>query len=93
LKIFVVFGTTGEYSDRTEWMVRAYADEAEAQRIVEEYTKQSKACEARTKLPKDDPQYLNRYTWLGPKWPHDDPTFSMDYTGTDYFYGEVELVG
>lgn len=29
-KVFVVFGSTGSYSDATEWLVRAFATEADA---------------------------------------------------------------
>lgn len=30
MKIYAVFGVAGEYSDRTEWPVRAFRDEAKA---------------------------------------------------------------
>jgi hypothetical protein len=94
VKIYVVSGSTGEYSDRTDWMVRAYADEETAKAIVLEYTTKAKEIEVRCRLPKDDPQYINKYQGWRPefKWPHPDPGFQMDYTGTDYFYGEIELV-
>ncbi|TXH17227.1 MAG: hypothetical protein E6R03_04295 [Hyphomicrobiaceae bacterium] len=35
-KVYVVFGTCGEYSDRMIWTVVAYADEDTAKRHVEE---------------------------------------------------------
>lgn len=97
MKIYVVSGSTGEYSDHNEWMVRAYTDEATAQAIVVEYTAKAKEIEVRAKLPKDNPQHLDRYKHDfgvdGRKWPHPDPGFQMDYTGTDYAYCEIELVG
>jgi hypothetical protein len=95
MKIYVVSGSTGEYSNRTDWMVRAYADENEAKSVVEEYDRIAKEIEVRCQLDEDDPQYINRYgryedNW---KWPHPDPNFQMDYTGTGYGYGEIELIG
>jgi len=33
-KIYVVMGTTGEYSDRSEWLVIAYFDEEKAKQHV-----------------------------------------------------------
>jgi hypothetical protein len=98
MKIYIVSGSTGEYSDRTDWMVCAYKSEDEAKRIVAEYDRIAKEIEVRCRLDEDDPLRLDRYSfnrWHGddrPKWPHPDPDFSMDYTGTTYGYGEVELV-
>ena len=39
--VWVVMGTTGEYSDRNEWPVRAFFDEAAAQEHIEKATKRS----------------------------------------------------
>lgn len=90
MKIYVIQGTTGEYSDRDEWLCFAVNSEARAKEIVEEYTREAKAIEARTKLDKDHPDYLYPRTRHG-EWPHPDPKFGLDYTGTDYCYAEIEL--
>lgn len=95
MKIYIVSGSTGEYSDRTDWMVRAYASEDEAKRVVEEYSAKAKEVEVRCDLPEDDPNHFDKSKrWRDDfKWPHPDPDFQMDYTGTSYAYGEIELVG
>lgn len=90
--IYVVIGMTGEYSDRTEWMVRAYTNKEAAQAVVVEYTKKAKELEVRCRLPKDNPLYFNRYSADLLRQQHPDPQFQMDYTGTEYYYEEVELV-
>lgn len=92
--IYVVSGSTGEYSDRTDWMVRAYADEEAAKAVVTEYSAKAKEVEARCRLEEDDPNYVDRYNTYAPdfKWPHPDPHFQMQYTGTEYGYCEVEFV-
>lgn len=93
MKIYVIQGTTGEYSDRSEWLCFAVGEEDRAREIVEEYTREAKAIEVRTRLPEDHPDYIDRFkSWEdGFKWPHPDPYFNMDYTGTDYSYAEIEL--
>ncbi len=34
MKIYIVMGTRGEYSDRDEWVIKAYSDEKLAQKHV-----------------------------------------------------------
>ena len=94
MRIYVVSGSTGEYSDRTDWMVRAYSSEEAAKAVVVEYDAAAKEIEARCRLEEDDPNYFDKYKrWDEDfKWPHPDPSFQMDYTGTYYSYGEIELV-
>ena len=80
-KIYVVMGTTGKYSDRTEWLVAAYSNEKEAQKHIELATE--KANEEFEKYRKDVYKYdpKNEY----------DKGMAMDYTGTRYFLEESEL--
>jgi hypothetical protein len=83
MKIFVVMGTTGEYSDRSEWPVIGYFDEKKAQEHVENAAKVAKGIEAtRTSPYWTDPDQSNQY----------DPHMRMDYTGTSYYLMEVDLV-
>lgn len=84
-KIWMVGGTTGEYGDRTKWVVDAWRSEAEAQ--------------ARVKFLTDKMQELGvdyRAEWDARRKAEDamrefDPAFSNDYTGTSYYICELEL--
>ena len=83
MKIYVITGTTGEYSDRSEWLVTAYTKEDDAKKHVEEATKYAEAWHALTWEQRDG---KNEKT-ANPM----DPCFSHDYTGTEYYYTEVDL--
>lgn len=80
MKIYVVEGSTGEYSDHREWLVKAFVNEECAQDFVErvgrEYRRLEQECE-------------------GDRWNIGDnsldPYMQTDYTGTNYRYFEVEL--
>ena len=81
MKVFVVMGTTGEYSDRNEWPVRAFLDEAEAQALVlAAETASREAVAASGSAYRAGPTPL-------------DPRHQSDYTGTRYFVYDVELAG
>ena len=82
--IYVVHGRTGEYSDRTEWVVAAYTDEASARQHIEAATK--RANELQVLAEKDGRGNIildNDF----------DKGMGMDYTGTSYWYCEIELYG
>lgn len=80
--IYVVFGQTGEYSDNQHWMVKAFRDEELAKQLVLDATKG--AAEAYAKVC--------RSNWLRVKGGNPfDPDMKTDYTGTSYWYDEVEL--
>ena len=79
-KVYVVFGTTGEYSDYVEWPVCAFADEALAIRMVE-------LCDGEWRRIKASPEY-NDGIYVTNKY---DPDMQTDYTGTRYNYYELEL--
>lgn len=79
--IYVVFGTAGEYSDRREWPIIAHTDIEKARELVVNATKA--AAELYAKHGEYDiPEGSNPY----------DPKMDTDYTGTSYFYHEVELI-
>ena len=93
MKAFVVFGSTGEYSDRAEWPVKGFTDKARAEAFEFECTKAAKSFEDRRRAAWDDPQdtwddeeeiKLMRSTGR-------DPGYRRDYTGTDYYTVEVEV--
>lgn len=76
--IYIVTGSTGEYSDRTEWTVRAFENEADAKAFVEMADAWAR-------------EWFNRHQ--DARWtdeaendrPAHDPDFRSDYTGTSYY--------
>lgn len=82
MTIYVIRGTTGEYSDRTEWAVKAFKDKTKTLKCIIELEREAKRIQfergSEYRLPDD---YNNPL----------DPKMIMDYTGTSYFYDEVEL--
>lgn len=79
MKIYIVEGTTGEYSDRSEWPVAAYADESLAQQHAEAAKRwyEEHDCFERHY----DEIFQNPF----------DPFMHINYTGTDWTVYEVEL--
>lgn len=82
MKINVVIGTTGEYSDRTEWLVKAFTSSKAAQELVVNATRRANEIHVtrpdKYTLPKG---LTNKY----------DPDMQMDYTGTTYYFKDVEF--
>jgi roadblock/LC7 domain-containing protein len=81
-KIYVVMGSTGEYSDREEWIVCAYADEEMAKHHAETATAEARRIQNTTK------RYCHVPDDQAKAW---DPHMSIDYTGADYTVCEVEI--
>jgi hypothetical protein len=79
-KVWVVYGSTGEYSDFTEWWVCACLTEERAKEITDELNTwcREKGFSS-TSAGYDSPK------------PDLDPNFRAYYTGTGYSYGEVEV--
>ena len=81
MKIYLVQGTTGEYSDRKDWTVCAYRSKEKA------YDHASKAMRRAMKLhymgwkSYDNNGEVNEF----------DSKMQIDYTGTEYTTEEVEL--
>lgn len=88
-KIWIVEGSTGEYSDRTDWKVCAFRDEAKAKSLVAELTILASATEAHCDVNG------NRYTFEDTKpgmvWKAKDPSAQLDYTGSSYYVYEIGL--
>lgn len=86
--VYVLFGVTGEYSDRSEWCVRAYEDkevaEAESARLNAIATDIFKSHHKYGGAGRDQ-AIAERLT------PHD-ANAGMDYTGTHYSVEAVPLV-
>lgn len=102
-KVFVVFGSTGEYSDHRSWPVRGFLSREIAERFEFGLTKAAKAFKEESdarqpRLPWNDPGADAAYTefekWKAPQIEHlkqEDPLFETSYTGTDYYTLEVEV--
>jgi hypothetical protein len=84
--IYVVQGSTGEYSDRTEWLVRAYHTEAEARAEVEFLTAARRALNPHD--PDDTWAHMDRIEAAMQAF---DPRYQEDYTGSRWFVSSVEL--
>jgi len=93
MKIWVVMGGSGEYSDRREWPVRAYTDMAEVQRQILLLTGKGNELSAERDRLRDE---VSDRWWDFPseemRKTLPDPFIEFDYTGVSYFYYEVELV-
>lgn len=89
MNIYVVIGSTGEYSDHNEWMVKAFKTEEAAQTHVK--TLDDKTLELGVRYDADHPEYDQREK-AQEIMKVLDPNFSCDYTGTRYEYCMVELV-
>lgn len=93
MKVWIVFGQTGAYSDKREWPVKGFSDMKRAETFEFECTKAAKAYEKK----KDARSHSNEYQ----NWEEEeaelkaavpgDPHFRCSYTGTDYYTLEVEI--
>jgi hypothetical protein len=81
MKIWIVEGTTGDYSDRSDWAVCAYSSQEKA----EEHA--SKAMHRAMEIQKSNPRYYSPK----PGENEFDSNMHMDYTGTEYYTVECEL--
>ena len=85
MRIYVVMGTAGEYSDREEWPVIAYSDRSRAKEHVIKATQYIKnhiaTCE------KSYHEDKCRRAIRSPL----DPKAQIDYAGCGYFFYAVEL--
>lgn len=86
-KIWIVQGSTGEYSDHREWMVCAYRDEAKA----EQHARAAKEWYQKNGCDKWDFQKRWEAKEKGLHNPFD-PNMDIDYTGTDWTIFEVNLL-
>jgi hypothetical protein len=84
--VYVVMGSTGEYSDRTEWPVKAFMSEDAAKDLVLRADRRAK--ELAHEVQGMD--YSKRNEMF--KANELDPQIAIDYTGTTYYYMAVELV-
>ena len=84
-KVFTVFGSTGEYSDRDEWPVCSFFNEDFAKERVVKATRRAKDIEVKCDgdlYSIGDPGLDNEY----------DDKMKLDYTGTSYFYVATDIL-
>ena len=77
-KVYVVMGSTGEYSDHQEWMVAAYFNEALAAKRVVDCDRAASA------------RFVDRFKNCDPD--PLDPEMRLDYTGTKYSVYALDIV-
>jgi len=87
MKVYIVFGTTGEYSDRTEWPVCGYRNEDVARKHADDamiwaHLLKEKVDDEGKSVFEAREQLISPY----------DKHISMDYTGTDYYVVEVDIM-
>ena len=82
MKIYIVWGETGEYEDRESWNVKAFIHKQAAEEFRE-------SCQifADSLVSNDHPKKVKANGHLSP-----DPYFYMDYTGTKYSIEKLELI-
>lgn len=81
MKIYLVVGTTGEYSDRSTWYVCAYPNKKDAEKHADE---------AKLWDHQHGEEWENTLRSERLQNPLD-PYYDRDYTGTDYYVNECEL--
>jgi len=81
LKIYVVQGSTGEYSDHREWLVCAFTREKSAQAFVEVVSARARELQMQYGKYWGIPDGSNEY----------DPSMEIDYTGVNYHIESVIL--
>jgi hypothetical protein len=81
MKIYIVEGTTGEYSDRQDWTVCAYRSEKKAEDHVRNAMLRAKEIEKSREDQYHVAAGVNEF----------DPDMRMDYTGTEHYTVECEL--
>lgn len=91
MKAFIVRGSTGEYSDRDEWVVRGFVDKQKAETFEWECARAAKAYFDR----RDDEYNASAHESAASTAVAvpGDPHFRCDYTGTDYYTEVVEIEG
>lgn len=85
-KLYIVTGSTGEWSDRSTWLVRAFEDKLVAQEFVNTLTcmyEQYQGNKCGYERPKQEMVTLEEQLWQF------DPEFCEDYTGTHWYIEEV----
>ncbi len=80
--VYVVVGSTGQYSDHREWYVMAFLSRAKAERFTEAVSAEYRKIKQR----------YSENLWNIPEKANPlDPDMQIDYTGTNYYVVEMPL--
>jgi len=85
--MYLLTGSTGEYSDTTIWNVAIYENKEKAENDACTLNAICEECELWK--AKNNPTYREAKDWLKAKARNIDPDIYMDYTGTSYSVDEV----
>ena len=95
MKVYIVSGFTGEYSDYTEWIAKAYIDEIKAKDYLTVLNNKLKEMDV---FYDEDYELASVFKWnindkklLALDVSTLDERFKMDYTGTGYKLMVVEV--
>jgi hypothetical protein len=83
-EIFIIFGTTGEYSNRHSWPVRAFATQVDADLFAIECQKEADPI-WNAGGSNDWSKYTKAREYLYENNCKCDQNLNFDYTGTDYY--------
>lgn len=82
MRIYVVQGRTGEYGDKCEWNVKAFRTREQAMEFANNANKRAEEIFKSSESKYGPYKGINEF----------DPFMVIDYTGTGYYYFELELV-
>lgn len=94
MTIYVVSGSIGEYSDQTEWLVKAFTDEEKAKELVISASDRARVI-AQNKEEDDYNSYSDEPQLDKFKNPFDPKAdyFNYSYDSAKYEYNPLELEG
>ena len=87
--IYIVFGSTGEYSDRTEWPILAVASEDRAQRLITDLDRVAREHGVSDNHPRRDREQ-EAIAAICAVVAGAVPSY-IDYTGVSFYYAGVPL--
>lgn len=90
MKIYIVCGTSGEYSDRSEWIVKAFFNKKRAEKLVLDANAEARKNECKWSIDRDD----DYYKCVEPLKNKFDKTGNGDHSGWDrpnYYLEETIL--
>jgi hypothetical protein len=99
MKIYILYGSTGEYEDYELWIVAIYKDESKCKERLDnciQWAEENKVLEMEDHRPACNHEMDGHYFYkhcrsLENKNPYDERMDHIDYTGISYWIEEEEL--
>lgn len=93
-KSYLVYGTTGEYSDRCEWFVAVSLNKDYAEQLAIRLNGLCEGVKRCYHWEKEFDELDEDSEWrkVGKELLELDPQFMVDYTGTKYYVDEIPLL-